>query len=290
MFKLSKILWMVIGMLLLLLTACTSKAAWTRPADKMVMVYVPAGKFTMGRTAQDALAVCSKYENDCALSDFTDEQPPHTVSLDAFRIDETDVTNAMYAKCVSAGACKKPLYSGSDTRLHYYGNPLYDNYPVIYVNWDMAEAYCKWAGVRLPTEAEWEKAAVGTDGRNYPWGNQTPTCSLTNFGLAPTHYITCKSDTTAVDSYPSGASPYKALDMEGNVFNWVNDWYSASYYASSTASNPIGPASGQYHVLRGGNWEWTGGYELATNRHTYNPAAVQWNLSVIGFRCAVSAP
>jgi serine/threonine-protein kinase len=290
MYKLSKTLWMVTVMLSLALSGCAAKAAWTRPADKMVMVYVPAGKFTMGKTAQDAFAVCSKYENDCALRDFTDEQPPHTVSLDTFWIDKTDVTNAMYAKCVSAGVCKKPLYSGSYTRLPYYGNPLYDNYPVIYVNWDMAQAYCKWAGVRLPTEAEWEKAAVGTDGRNYPWGNQSPTCSLTNFGMTPHYYTACVNDTTAVDSYPSGASPYGVLDMAGNVFNWVNDWYSATYYASSPASNPTDPTSGQYHVLRGGNYYSTGGYLFAANRYTYNPAKALFDLSVVGFRCAVSAP
>jgi serine/threonine-protein kinase len=297
--RLSKIFFIAIVMLSMALSGCTSKAAWTRPADKMVMVYVSAGKFTMGKTAKDALAACSKFENDCApLIDWSDEQPPHTVYLDAFRIDKTDVTNAMYAKCVSAGACQKPLSSSSAMRSSYFGNPQYNNYPVINVNWDMAQAYCKWAGVRLPTEAEFEKTAIGTDGRTYPWGNQLPTCSLTNFGTVP-GAGDCVSDTSAVDSYPSGTSPYGALDMDGNVIDWVSDWYSPTYYASSPASNPtgptsgssnppLGPSTGQSHVLRGAYWDEEGGALFSSNRNWYDPQAI--NLDAIGFRCAVSAP
>jgi len=121
--------------------------------DGMVMLYVSAGPFTMGSDNGGA-----------------NEKPAHTVYLDAYWIDQTDVTNAMYAKCVSAGACSQPASLRSSTRLSYYGNSQFDNYPVIYVNWNMADTYCKWAGRQLPTEAQWEKAARGTDGRIYPWG------------------------------------------------------------------------------------------------------------------------
>lgn len=290
--KLSKTLLVVIVMVALTLSGCAAepkqKAPWTRPADGMVMVSVPAGKFTMGMTAKDAFAICSKSENDCNLSDFKDEEPAHTVYLADFWIDKTDVTNAMYEKCVIAGACQKPTNSASasQTFIYYYGNPLFDNYPVIFMIWNDAQAYCKWAGVRLPTEAEWEKAARGTDKRTYPWGNQPPTCSLTNFGsiMISGGSVGCVGDTTEVDSYPSGASPYGALDMAGNVMNWVSDWYSPTYYASSPSSNPTGPASGQDHDRRGGTFDEAGGYIFSADRD------MESSLIATGFRCATSTP
>jgi eukaryotic-like serine/threonine-protein kinase len=253
-------------------------STWTRPADGMTMVYVPAGTFTMGNTIDQAMAECRKFRNDCKDGWFTDEQPPHSVSLDAYWIDRTDVTNGMYALCVKAGACQAPSQSGSTTHTSYYGNPQYDNYPVIYVNWTDADAYCKWAGARLPTEAEWEKAARGTDGRLYPWGNDIPNKSLLNFNYNV-------GDTTAVGIYPSGASPYGALDMAGNVYQWVNDWYDANYYASSPASNPPGPSTGTYRVLRGGSWYYDEDYTRSADRGGNDPA---YALSSVGFRCSRS--
>ena len=206
---------------------------WTRPADGMVMVYVSAGNFSMGSAVNDVVAAF---------------HPVHTAYLDAYWIDRTDVTNAMYALCVKVGKCSPPEVNFSATRPNYYANAQYANYPVIYVSWMQAQTYCAWAGARLPTEAEWEKAARGTDGRIYPWGNASPTKDLANSN-------SIVGDTTPVGSYPAGASPYGALDMAGNVYQWVSDWYGDSYYANSPLSNPQGAASGLYKIRRGGGWD-----------------------------------
>ncbi|MGD0005350.1 MAG: SUMF1/EgtB/PvdO family nonheme iron enzyme [Anaerolineaceae bacterium] len=206
------------------------------PIDDMVEVNVPAGKFLMGSDkSKDSLA-------------WSSEQPMHTVFITNFWIYQTEVTNAMYAKCVSNGKCKTPSSTSSNTRKSYYGNSQFDNYPVIHVSWDDAASYCQWALRKLPTEAEWEKAARGTDGRIYPWGNQAPDASLATSGT---------NDTTAVDSHPAGASPYGALDMAGNVWEWVNDWVDPTYYSSQTTwYNPQGPSSGDRKGLRGGSWNY----------------------------------
>ena len=212
------------------IAAPTAASASERNVNGALMVNVPAGDFTMG-------------SNDVG----NDAQPIHTVYLDAFWIDKYLVTNAFYKKCVDAGKCSAPSEVKSYTRSSYYGNVSFDNYPVIYVSWDDATKYCAWAGKRLPTEAEWEKAARGTTGRVYPWGNSFDK-NLLNSAEGG------KGDTTAVGSYPAGASPYGALDMAGNVWEWVADWYGDTYYASSPRNNPKGPSSGQYRVLRGGSW------------------------------------
>jgi formylglycine-generating enzyme required for sulfatase activity len=203
------------------------------PDNAPPMVFVPAGEFTMGSSDADKDA-------------YGDEKPQHTVYLDAFWMDKYEVTNAQYKKCVDAGKCSRPSESKSYTRSSYYGNASFDNYPVIYVSWNDAKTYCEWAGKRLPTEAEWEKAARGADGRIYPWGN--------TFDISKVNAERKVGDTTEVGAYPAGASPYGALDMAGNVWEWVADWYSANYYASSPRNNPTGPSSGQYRVVRGGAW------------------------------------
>jgi len=259
---------------------------WTRPADGMVMVYVPEGNFTMGDATNQALAECQKFRNDCQRDWFTDEEPLHIVYLDAFWIDRTEVTNAMYAKCVQAGSCQPPSQSSSSTRSSYYGNSQFDDYPVIYVSWNQANDYCTWAGARLPTETEWEKAARGTDGRIYPWGNAAPSCNLANF--AP--YVSsnaCTGDTQVVGSHPLGGSPYGALDMAGNVWEWVADWYGATYYGQSPTSNPKGPDSGTKRVLRGGSWGNDESGIHSAFRNLNDP--VSSNVS-LGFRCSRSSP
>ncbi|MBI3537458.1 MAG: SUMF1/EgtB/PvdO family nonheme iron enzyme [Chloroflexi bacterium] len=228
--------------------------------DGATMVYVPAGDFTMG--SNDG-------END--------EKPVHTVYLDAFWIDKFEVTNALYGKCVDAGKCSAPSENKSYTRSLYYGNSQFANYPVIYVSWEDANKYCGWASKRLPTEAEWEKAARGTDARVYPWSNIFDKNALNSSEGG-------KGDTTAVGSYASGASPYGAMDMAGNVWEWVADWYDPSYYSNAPRirNNPKGPSSGQYHVVRGGSWFDDRSHVRAAFRDYGFP--VIWTIGV-GFRC-----
>jgi serine/threonine-protein kinase len=232
----------------------------------MVMVYVPAGEFLMGSTG-------AGWRND------DDEQPQHTVYLDAFWIDRTEVTNNQYQKCVEAGACTAPEESKSRT---YYGNTIFDEYPVLYVDWNQASAYCQWAGARLPTEAQWEKAARGTEGRSYPWGNSGPDDNKVNFNCSQ-----CVGYTSQVGSYPDGASPYGALDMAGNASEWVADFYDRWYYTNSLASNPKGPDSGAFKVQRGGSWRDYAGDIRAADRGLSDPSNTS---DKIGIRCAADSP
>jgi len=222
------------------------------------MGLIAAGTFSMG-----------------SESGSSDEKPVHQVTLAAFYMDKYEVTNALYKVCVDAGGCAAPGDKASYTHPNYYGNAQYDNYPVIYVDWNMSKAYCKWRGARLPTEAEWEFAARGTDGRTYPWGE------VINSERA--NYDGPKGDTSKVGSYESGKSPFGIYDMAGNVWEWTADWYGD--YSSSPSSNPAGPGSGTSRVLRGGAWNNNDNYTRSANRNRDDPANTFNN---VGFRCALS--
>jgi serine/threonine-protein kinase len=234
---------------------------WTRPSDGMVMAYVPGGEFEMGSDDNEldyALRLCNEYYDDCEREWFEAEQPVHTVALDGFWIDQTEVTNAQFARCVAAGACDRPARGGSFSRDSYYGNSTYDNYLVIYVSWPEALEYCTWAGARLPTEAEWEYAARGPEGRRFPWGDEFDGLRLNHcdanceFDWASETVNDGYADTAPVGSYPAGASWCGALDMAGNVWEWGQDFYGP--YLSGRQVNPTGPSSSAWRVLRGGSW------------------------------------
>ena len=246
--------------------------------DGMTLLYVPAGEFTMGSN-----------------TGLDDVKPVHKVKLDAFWIDQTEVTNQLFSSFVSAtGYQTDAEKAGSSYGLEWvetngadWQHPTgpgsnvssRDQHPVIHVSWNDAATYCSWAGRRLPTEAEWEKAARGTDGRMYPWGNESPNNGLLN-------YNNNVGDTTEVGKYPDGKSIYGAYDMSGNVWEWVNDWYSETYYQSSPSSNPSGPNSGEYRVLRGGSWYYTDNVRSAVRGENL-PTDTGFDL---GFRCARSQP
>ena len=225
------------------------------------MSLVPPGEFTMGDDGYYA------------------EDPVHQVYLDAFYIDIYEITNIAYSHCVDAEGCNLPSQTDSFTRSSYYGNPEFDNYPVIYVNWDQAKTYCEWRGGYLPTEAQWEKAARGTDGRRYPWGEEKFDCEKTN-------YSDCVGDTVPVGSYESGKSPYGLYDMSGNAWEWTADWYAEDYYSISPTSNPLGPDSGKFRVVRG---TWLCRYDgyLRSAYRCYIAPEISNN--IIGFRCAKDA-
>jgi formylglycine-generating enzyme required for sulfatase activity len=227
------------------------------------MVLVSAGTFMMGR-------------DDGA----TDEAPLHEVYLDAYYIDQYEVTNARYRECEQAGVCEPPQEVSSKAGpASYYRGSYYDKYPVIYVDWIMAKKYCEWRSASLPTEAQWEKAARGTDKRLYPWGDTEVACHLVNYVGCP------QAGTQEVTRYPSGQSPYKVYNMAGNVWEWVGDWYLAAYYKSSPTNNPTGPSHGLSHVLKGGSFYDTADNLYVTKRWYRAPTIADYN---IGFRCARS--
>jgi formylglycine-generating enzyme required for sulfatase activity len=247
--------------------------------DGMTQILIPAGTFFMG--GMDVYR-----END--------EMPAHEVTLDAFWIDQVEVTNGMYNLCVQAGDCRPPRELRSDNRENYFGNPEYQDFPVIFVTWHDANAYCQWAGRRLPTEAEWERAARGDDKRNYPWGDELPNEYNANG-------MNLVGDTSRVGSYAEGASPFGILDMAGNVWEWVADRYRPDYYSRSPSKNPPGPSAEEVfntmRVLRGGSFQEDGVILRLANRNFLDgpdpkaqpddEAYYGRSSAIIGFRCAM---
>jgi formylglycine-generating enzyme required for sulfatase activity len=312
-----------------------------RPADEMVMVYVPAGEFAMGSTDEQVDYVQALFnehskkalynkDRDNSKSDewFKEEQPAHTVALDGFWIDRTEVTNEQYTaflneegnqtvklpnpiKCsgnqqswtVEDLAWLHPGYAcwpSSNHMIERVGNeyrPIngYTDHPVLYVTWHGAAAYCQWAGARLPTEAEWEYAARGPDGRVFPWGDELDgtrmnycdaSCAVGWVGGGGNELFDDDHARTApVGSYLEGGSWCGALDMAGNALEWVADWY--GWYPSGRQENPTGPSTGDYRVLRGGFWAAGWIHARTTGRSGVDP---YWGANdTQGFRCAASS-
>ena len=221
-----------------------------------------------------------------------DEIPAHRVHIDAFWMDQVELTNGMYGLCVKAGSCRPPKLVNSDNRADYFGTVEFLDYPVVHVTWYDANAYCQWAGRRLPTEAEWERAARGDDMRTFPWGDEPPNAYNSNS-------LNIVGDTSRVGSYAAGASPFGVLDMAGNVWEWVADYYRQGYYAESPDENPTGPskdAGRHLRVIRGGSFQDdllslripNRGYEVGPDPSLLpTEDAYYGNSSVkIGFRCA----
>lgn len=231
--------------------------------DGAPAVLVPAGEFVMG---------CNYPVNEQC---YDDETPAHRVYLSAFYIYKFLVTNQLYRKCVESKACILPSWST------WYNDPVKYNEPVVGVTWTQAAMYCKWAGGSLPTEAEWEKAARGIDERPYPWGKKWDCLNVCS-GVC--QYIDTPCSITA---HLSGTSPYGAVDMSGNVWEWISDWYSAGYYTQSTYKDPAGPAQGIFKVIRGGSWSSYSTRDL----HTYYRAMDYPSDAdqVMGFRCVLPA-
>jgi serine/threonine-protein kinase len=223
-----------------------------------------------------------------------DEIPAHRVSISAFWIDQVEVTNGMYGLCAQAKACRPPASPASDNRGDYFGNPEFKDYPAVHVTWFDADAYCRWAGRRLPTEAEWERAARGDDMRTFPWGDEPPNSFNSNS-------LNRVGDTSRVGTYAQGISPFGALDMAGNVWEWVADYYDSDYYSISPAADPTGADTagrGFLRVIRGGSFQDDLVSLRIPNRGAEagpNPAAVPGSVEYyggssgrIGFRCAQS--
>ncbi|OQA86194.1 MAG: Serine/threonine-protein kinase pkn1 [bacterium ADurb.Bin236] len=245
-------------------------------------ITIPAGDFVMG---------CADADGSCNAN----ESPKHTVTLSEYKMHKYEVTNAQYKTCVTAAACTAPSNVNSQTRSPYYGNATYDNYPVIYVTYTNAKAYCSWVGGRLPTEAEWEKAARGPYPREpiYPWGDDAANCTLAN-------YSGCTGDTDEVGSHPTGESYYGLMDLAGNVLHWVNDRHLDTYYQACDNTNctdpscdvsgaggkcvdPQGPGTGTLRVMRGGSWNNGAAIMRASYRFGGDTSFSYYS---VGFRCA----
>lgn len=289
-----------------------------REIDSMEMVYVPSGNFLMGSSDEQldkAMHDCEEMngaENDCPRHIYARlEQPQHNVVLDAFWIDKTEVTNSQFCKFLNnmgnqttngikwfePGAGHRGVTYGYIQEIDGIFTPKvgYENHPVIEVSWYGANAYCKWIGGRLPTEAEWEYAAKGTSNNVYPWGNKfngkivnyrDSTFDFDNFGK-DTRFSDGNSKWAPVGSYPDGASWCVALDLGGNVHEWVDDWYADDYYSNSLEENPQGPDNGELKIGKGGSWYDPSWHVRCSYRKILTPSSTRMHW--IGFRCVIPA-
>ena len=248
----------------------------TNPKDGAQMVWIPAGRFTMGMEGSAIDALWERMGLAVELKWYVEEESPaREVYLDGYWIYKHEVTNQQYAMFVSETGHRPPI--------HWANGKIPDGleqHPVVNVSWADAAAYSKWAGVRLPTEAEWEKAARGTDGRIYVWGNEWVPGKCNASGDEDGF-----EETVAVGSFSDDASPYGVIDMAGNVFEWCGDWAGARYPSEGLVRNPTGPPSGEYRVVRGGSWSATPYACRTTHRHALVPPIRIGNL---GFRCAAA--
>jgi formylglycine-generating enzyme required for sulfatase activity len=267
-----------------------------REIDGMTMVFVPSGEFTMGVDylgMRAGINLCKEFKTTkgpgtCMGEAFANEMPAHLVTLDAFWIDRTEVTNQQYQRCVEEAACSPPSETGSYTSETYFGDPGFEAYPVVWVTRDQAVEYCSWAGGRLPTEAEWEYAARGPENLTFPWGNDFDP-SRANYcdasaaaGDVDLTYDDGYPETAPVGSFPTGVSWCGALDLAGNVREWVSGWF--GYYTADPQVNPQGPDSGRTYPTKGGCWLDKPDNLRSSNRGENTPDYVRHK---VGFRCVV---
>jgi formylglycine-generating enzyme required for sulfatase activity len=268
---------------------------WTRPSDGAMMVYVPSGTFQMGSAVGDPYTEA-------------DEFPQHTVTLDGFWLDRTEVSVAQFHQFATETDYESEAeqegwaltwtgtewdeVEGADWQ-HPYGpnSGVQGDHPVVQISWDDATAYCTWAGAQLPTEAQWEYAARGSEGYLYPWGNEFDGTRLNfcdvncPFDYRNPHYDDGYELTAPVGSYPAGDSWCGASDMGGNASEWTSDWYEEEYYSHSPSRNPTGPETGDYRVMRGGSWYFLKGWTRTAMRYYSDIPCVR--LPYLGFRCVV---
>lgn len=246
-------------------TSARQGDVWISPRDGAPMVFVPAGEFLMGSNDPHSRP---------------DERPAHRVYLDAFWIDKYEVTNERFARFVRATGYVTRDEQSDWMSWRTFFEPGQENYPVRWINFPDAAAYARWAGKQLPTEAQWEKAARGTDGRPYPWGTKWDGSRL--------NLADCFCVVTKVGTYPAGRSPYGVHDLLGNVREWCRDWYDPHYYKNSPRRNPAGPPSGRSKVCRGGSWDMRDGSigYRASARQAVRPYGGD---DLTGFRCVVPA-
>ena len=236
------------------------------------LAFISSGEFWMGSAPEVGYEICIQSRDGCKLDDFLDEAPVHVVSLADYWIFKYEVTNSDYRMCVESGGCSVPVFT------EFFNSDYYSDHPVVHVDWFAASQFCEWAGGRLPTAAEWERAALGDTGWIYPWGNEAD-CEKANYSGCNFGEVTLP-----VGSYPAGVSVYGVFDMAGNAAEWVFDWYDVGYYGLSSIENPLGPEVGELREARGGSWKNPAVGIRSANRGGNYPEVYS---SGIGFRCVI---